>query len=430
MKNNMKKEIIENYNYYEAKDLLTEHIQPVGTETVGLADIKGRILAEDVIAEENVPCFDRSPYDGYAFKASDTEGADETGGVTLNVIENIRAGQVPVQRVEKGTAIRLMTGAPLPEGADAICKYEDVEEIMVSPSAVVQINGRGSEISSIVIKSEYRPGENVIRAGEDIREGTVLALKGSRVDTGLIGTMASLGITKAEVYKRPSAGIISTGDEVVDVDKELPHGKIRNSNRYTIAAALADMGIDSIYLGHASDTKEEMKELILIGEDKTDIIISTGGVSAGDYDIVPDAMEEAGYDLLVHGVGIKPGMACAYGVKNGKLMLALSGNPASSLTNLQCVCMPALKKLCGLSGYEHKMIRMKMKSDFNKGSRGTRFIRGRLETEDGEAVFNAAAGQGNIVISSVIGCNAYAVLQEGSGKPVSGDMIEGFLIDR
>jgi molybdopterin molybdotransferase len=415
-------EKIRKINFEEAKDLLIKHIQPVGTETVDLTDIKGRILAEDIIAKENVPCFDRSPYDGYAFKASDTAGTDENNGVTLSIIENIRAGQVPKKNIVTGTAIRLMTGAPLPEGADAICKYEDVEEIKSDKT-----NAR--QVTSIIIKQEYSYRENVIRAGEDIAEGTVLALKGGRVDTGLIGTMASLGITKALVYKRPVAGIISTGDEVVDIDEDLPQGKIRNSNRYTIAAALADAGIDSVYLGHASDTKEEMKELILKGENRSDIIISTGGVSAGDYDIVPDAMKEAGYELPVHGVAIKPGMACAYGVKPGRLMLALSGNPASSLTNLQCVCLPALKKLCGLSEYEHKIIKMMLKKDFNKGSRGTRFIRGRLGIEDGKAVFEAASGQGNVVISSVIGCNAYAVMYEGSGVLKSGDLITGFVIE-
>ena len=387
--------------------MLIENTETIGTVTVELRYLKGRILAQDLMAGENVPSFDRSPYDGYAFKASDTVGACKEQGVTLKVIENIKAGQVPKCTVTSGTAIRLMTGAPLPKGADVICKYEDIEEVTGGEN--------GDPISAVIVKREYGSGENVICSGEDIKAGTVLALKGSRIDTGLIGTMASLGVTKALVYKRPVAGIISTGDELVDIEGNVPEGKIRNSNCYTIAAALDDMGIDSIYLGRCHDTRGEMKDLILRGEKECDLIISTGGVSAGDYDIVPDAMEDAGFNIFIHGVRIKPGMACAYGVKEGRLMLALSGNPASSLTNLQCVCMPALKKLSGCREYDHKIINMHLKNDFNKGSRGLRFIRGRLIVEEGEAMLDASNEQGNIVISSVIGCNAYGILEDAKG---------------
>ena len=404
-------------DYKKAKDILIGNIEIVRTETVNTQGLKGRILAEDIKAMENVPGYDRSPYDGYAFMAADTKGAGDEQGISLKVTDDIRAGQVSKCRIISGTAIRLMTGAPVPEGADAICKYEDTEEIIN--------NGRHE---AVIIKREYRKGENVIRAGEDIKEGSVLALKGTVIDTGLIGSMASLGITEALVYKRPLAGIISTGDEVVDIDRDLPAGKIRNSNRYTIAAALTDMGIDSVYLGHSGDTRDEMKELILKGEKGCDLMISTGGVSAGDFDIVPEAMEDAGFKILVHGVRIKPGMACAYGVKDGKLMLALSGNPASSLTNLQCVCMPALRKMCGCLEYDHKIIKMRLKNDLNKGSKGTRFIRGRLIIENGEAVLDASKEQGNIVISSAVGCNAYGILEDTNGPVMKGTLVEGFAI--
>ncbi|MCR5358018.1 MAG: molybdopterin molybdotransferase MoeA [Lachnospiraceae bacterium] len=398
-------------DWAEAKEKLINTVNPVGTENVSLEKLKGRILAEDITAAENVPGFDRSPYDGYVFKAEDSKGAGEAQGVTLKVIENIRAGQSASLKVIKGTAIRLMTGAKIPEGADAVCKYEDTD----------------FDDLTVTLKREYRPGENIVKAGEDIKAGTVLAEKGSIVDTGLTGTMASLGITRAEVFKRPVAGIISTGDEVVDIDASLPVGRVRNSNRYTIASALSDMGIDSVYLGHSGDAVGEMKKMILKGLDECDLIISTGGVSAGDFDIVPDAMEEAGFTLLIHGVRIKPGMACAYGVRDDSLMLALSGNPASSLTNLQCICMPALRKKCGLKDFEHKMIKMRLEYDFKKTGPGTRFIRGQLKIKDGEAIFEASGRQGNVVISSAIGCNAYGIVNGGTGPLKAGDMIYGFI---
>ncbi|MCR5002377.1 MAG: molybdopterin molybdotransferase MoeA, partial [Lachnospiraceae bacterium] len=307
--------------------------------------------------------------------------------------------------------IRLMTGAPIPEGSDAVCKYEDTDYTE----------------EAVSLKREYRPGENIIRAGEDIKKGTLLIKAGSLIDAGMMGTMASLGVMKVKVCKRPLAGIISTGDELVDAASIPGPGMIRNSNRYTMAAALKGIGIDTVYLGHARDDTEETKRLIEKGE-KCDIIISTGGVSAGDHDLVPDAMEEAGFEFLVRGVRIKPGMACAYGLKDGKLMLALSGNPASSLTNLQCICYPALKKLAGYRDYDHKLIKMKLKDECKKAGKGTRFLRGRLDIIEGGAFLAAPLDQGNVVISSAIGCNAYGILTDMRAPLLSGSVIEGFLV--
>ncbi len=398
-------------DYRDAIKILTDNTWTVGCEEVSIEKALGKILADDLSATENVPSFDRSPYDGYAFKAEDTAGATQDSPVTLKVTDNIRAGEISCVEVANGTAIRLMTGAPLPAGADAICMYEDTD----------------FTDSTVTLKREYKTGSNVIRAGEDISEGSLLAGKGTVIDAGLIGTMASLGIMKVCVYKRPLAGIISTGDEVVDADCLPGEGKIRNSNRYTIAAALESIGIDTVYLGRSGDDMEDLKNLIGRG-DGCDILISTGGVSAGDYDLVPDAMEAMGYDILVRGVGMKPGMACAYGIKAGKVMIALSGNPASALTNLQCICYPALKKLAGYKEYDHRLIKMKLKNDCKKAGKGTRFLRGRFEIEEGEAYLRSPEKQGNVVISSAAGCNAYGILKDMAPPVKKGSLIDGFLV--
>ena len=399
-------------DHKDAIRILVDSVSAVGPEEVDIGMAHGRILHEDIRSVENVPSFDRSPYDGYAFRAEDTKGASDDKPVILNVVGNIRAGQVACRELTKGCAIRLMTGALLPEGADAICKYEDTDYTD----------------TTVAIKREYSSGENVIRAGEDIKEGSLLAKKGDMVDAGLTGTLASLGMLKLPVYRRPVAGIISTGDEVVDADCKPGAGKIRNSNRYTIAAALEGIGYDAVYLGRAGDDVEEIKEFILRGEEECDIIISTGGVSVGDYDLVPDAMESAGFKIPVRGVRMKPGMACAYGLKEGMVMLALSGNPASSLTNLQCICYPALRKLAGYREYEHKIIKMKLKNECRKAGKGTRFLRGKLEIIDGEAYLAAPGEQGNVVISSAIGCNAYGILTDVKAPVISGTSVDGFLV--
>lgn len=400
-------------DHSKALRLLTDNVVRIGTQKIDLKDAFGRILGEDVTAQENVPSFDRSPYDGYAFIASDTADASADHPVTLSVTENIRAGQMPKKTVTKGTAIRLMTGAPIPEGADAVCKFEDT---------------RITE-KTVTIGQSFRSGDNIVTAGEDIKKGTPVAMKGCPVDAGLSGTLASLGILSLNVYKRPVAGLITTGDEVTEPEDELLPGKIRNSNRYIISAALKNIGIDTVFLGHANDTVNDIAKLIVQGEETCDIIISTGGVSVGDYDLVPDAMEECGFDILVRGVMMKPGMACAYGIKKDLLMLALSGNPASSLTNLQCICYPALKKLAGYASYDHEIFRFKLGTDIKKaGGNGARFVRGRSIIREGQMYLDAPLQQGNIVISSAVSCNAYGILTGMTSPVKSGTYIDGFFV--
>ncbi len=396
----------------EAVKLLLEKAVPLGTQEVYLGNAYGRVLAADVTALQNVPSFDRSPYDGYAFRASDTENASKENPVTLKVVEDLRAGQRPGLSVSEGTAVRLMTGAPLPEGADAICKYEDTvftEE-------------------TVTLMNSYKPLENVVMAGEDIKKGTLIGGRGDIIDAGFSGVLASLGMITVTVYKRPIAGIITTGDEIMPEGAYVDNAcMIRDSNRHIMGAALRSIGFETVYLGHAKDSLEDIEGLIRNGA-FCDVIISTGGVSVGDYDLVPDAMQKAGYELFAGGVLMKPGMACAYGMREGKLMLALSGNPASSLTNLQCVCYPALKKLSGAKEYSHKLIKMKLGEDMKKGGGMVRFIRGRLEIEEGEAYLSAPKRQGNIVISSAAGCNAYGMIPV-TGEPVNkGTLIDGFTI--
>ncbi|HAG70112.1 MAG TPA: molybdopterin molybdenumtransferase MoeA [Lachnospiraceae bacterium] len=399
-------------DYKEASEILLENITPVKACPVRTENAFGRILAEAVTAKENVPDFRRSPYDGYAFRAADTEKASPESPVKLRVTERLKAGQVPRGRVDQGTAVRLMTGAMIPEGADAVCKYEDTVFT-------------GSEV---YVKRAYSPGENVISEGEDIKRGDFLSAVGDRADAGLLGAAASLGLSELKAYRRPVAALFSTGDEICETDEELKPGKIRNSNRYIISAALEAMGIDTVYLGNARDEMKELLSLLEKGEGEHDILISTGGVSVGDYDLVPEAMEKAGYRILVRGVDMKPGMACAYGLKAGKLMLALSGNPASALTNLQCVCAPALRRLAGMRVFRHRLMKMKPKEAYHWRGSCVRFIRGRLEYEEGQVLLSNSGEQGNIVISSAIGCNAYGMIP-GEVLIPAGGLIEGFMTD-
>ena len=402
--------MLKNPDYITARGLLLDAVSTVGTERVPLSNCGGRILAQDVVAGENIPPFDRSPYDGYAFRAADTAGVSNERPVTLRILEEVPAGAVPTVTVTEGTAVKLLTGAPIPKGADAVIPYELTEFTE----------------ATVTVFSPLSSGENIVYTGEDIRKGDVLAHGGERIDPGIAGTLASQGIAAPAVYRVPKVGILSTGSELVEAADAPGPGKIRNSNRYTFEAALKALGCESVYLGIAGDSTEEICALIQKGLAECDAIVSTGGVSVGDYDLTPDAMEMAGVELLFHGVTIKPGMACAYGVYDGKPVCGLSGNPASALTNFYAIALPALRKLMGHREPLPQEIRVRLCHDFRKKSPATRFLRGKLELKEGAVFMSLPKDQGNVVLSSAIGCNVMAIVPAGSGPISAGTELRGF----
>ena len=271
-----------------ARDMLLGYVSPVTTEHVPLLESAGRILADDLCALENVPPFDRSPYDGYALCAADTACASEEHPVTLRILEEVPAGAVPTRPVASMTATKILTGAPIPEGADTVIPYELTKFTE----------------ETVTIFAPQKSGSNIVRTGEDICRGQLLAGSGTVIDTGLMGTLASQGVTNPRVFCRPLVGIISTGNEVVEVGEPLASGKIRNSNRYTLAAALAAIGCEPFYLGIAGDSPEEIADRITEGLKQCDALLLTGGVSVGDYDFTPVAMEKAGVKVLIHGLSL------------------------------------------------------------------------------------------------------------------------------
>ncbi|MBR6028880.1 MAG: molybdopterin molybdotransferase MoeA [Clostridia bacterium] len=399
-------------DYGEARALLLARTQPLDTERVPLDSCAARVLAEDLLAAEDVPSFDRSPYDGYAFRAADTAEASREHPVTLRITEEIAAGKVPTRPVTAGTAAKILTGAPIPEGADAVCMFEKTS----------------FTAESVTLYSPARPGENIVRRGEDVQSGTVLARVGDRIDAGIAGTLAAQGLCFPLVFRRPKVGLISTGDEVREADAPPEAGKIRNTNRHMLAAALQREGFEPLYLGLAGDDIGHIAALIEAGAAACDAVILTGGVSVGDYDLTPAAMEQCGCEMLFRGVELKPGMACAYGLLKGKLVCGLSGNPASSLTNYYMLALPALKRLAGRRDAVPEEITLTLRDDFGKKSPATRVLRGWLDLTDGTAGLRIPADQGNVVLSSAIGCSALAIVPAGSGKLEAGTKLKGFVL--
>lgn len=408
MENDMKSSI----NFKDARQILLDLVEPVKTEKVALKNSAGRVLAETITAAENVPPFDRSPYDGYAFRAADSVNASKETPVTLQILEEVPAGAVPTKECVAGTATKILTGAPIPEGADAVIMYERTE----------------FTAETVTIFAPAKSGDNIVYAGEDVKKGAILTEAGGIIDPGTMGTLASQGIDQPLVYKIPKIGIISTGNEVVEVGEPLAPGKIYNSNRYTLTAAVKEIGCEPVYLGIAGDTSEGIAKLLMEGLETCDAILTTGGVSVGDYDMTPAAMEQAGIEILFRGVDLKPGMACAYGIKDGKLICGLSGNPASSLINYYAVAAPALKKLTGVNAFVPEEIDVILNNGFKKKSPGTRLLRGTLDLSQGEVRMSLPKEQGNVMLNSIIGCNVMAIVPAGSGPVEAGTKLKGFLL--
>ena len=405
--------MLKNAEWTAARDLLLERVLPAAVEAVPLSSCGGRILGFDLNAGEDIPSFDRSAYDGYALRASDTADASPEKPVTLQVTETVPAGRCPSLPVNPGTAARLMTGAPVPDGADCVIMYE---KTVFTPETVT-------------LTQPLHSGDNIVKRGEDVKAGTPLASRGTVIDAGLAGTLAAQGIAEVPVYRLPVIGLISTGPELVEAGTVPAPGQIRDSNRACFTALLRREGCRVRDLGQAGDDAEAIARLIREAVAGCDAVILTGGVSAGDWDVTPEAMSLAGADILLRGIRMKPGMACAYGVADGKLILGLSGNPASSLTNFCACVLPAVRKLCGRRDPLPGFFRAALIHSFPKKSPSARFLRGRLVLDDGTVRFEAAASQGNAVLSSAIGCSAFLLIPAGSGPVAAGALLDGFFYD-
>lgn len=404
--------MLKNADWEAVRDLLTERAAPAMTERVLLDECAGRILGYDLKAEEDVPPFDRSAYDGYALRAEDVRTASGENPVTLQITETIPAGETARRSVEAGYAAHLMTGAAIPSGADCVINFERTEFTE----------------KTVTFFAPLKEGENIVRRGEDVQKGELLAARGSVIDAGLAGTLAAHGYSRVKVFRKPTVGVISTGNELVTPGKEQKEGKIRDANGPAFTALLAREGCQVQNLGVCRDETAEIEQRIRRGLETCDALLLTGGVSVGDWDVTPEAMERCGVKMLVRGVNMKPGMACAFGEKDGKLIFGLSGNPASALTNYYACVMPAIRKLTGRRDLIPERIIMHLKEDVKKKSPSVRFLRGRLDLKDGRVDFVPSIGQGNVMLADMIGCNAFAVIPAGSGALPAGTRVTGFQV--
>ena len=401
-------------SYLEARKMISDFVSPVGTELLPIENCPGRIMAENLTAAQDIPPFDRSPFDGYVFRAEDSLNASKENPVTFPILEEIPASSVPQHPVTKGTASKILTGAPIPEGADAVVPFEQTSFTE----------------ETVTLFRAYQSGINIVRVGEDIRKGTLLAPMGTVIDPGVMGSLAAQNVGRVLVYRKPRVAVLATGSELVELGHDLVPGKIHDSNSYSMAGAIRDQGAEPVYYRLVNDSVEAIADGLEKALRECDAVVTTGGVSVGDYDLTPAAMEKIGAEVFFRKVDLKPGMACAYGQRDGKLICALSGNPASSITNFYAIAMPAFRKLSGLAKYEIEEFPIRLKERFGKASPSNRMLRGFLDVSDGIVKMQLSQGQGNVMISGLIGCNLAAIIPAGSGPLPAGTELQGFFLKR
>lgn len=383
--------------------------QPVShrCETVALTDALGRVLAEDIHAAFPMPPFDKSPFDGFAFRAEDVPGR-------LPIVGSLPAGTQTVPPLTPGTATRIYTGAPVPVGANAVCKFEETVD----------------EGTYVTISRSFAPNKNVIAAGEDYPGGAILAEKGVHLSPAHLGQLASQGINAVKVFRKPRAAVIVTGTELSEPGTPRPAYGIYNSNAYTVAGYLQQMGFTVDFGGIVEDDPQRITETVQAALDAdTDLVVTTGGASVGDYDYALTAAENLQADILFWKVRMKPGGALLASVKNGKVLLSLSGNPAAALTSLLTVVQPFLRKLTGASG-KLQVVQLPLGTSLTKDAAVTRFLRGHMAIENGTAYFQENDGQGNGMMASFANCDMIGIIPPDSGTLEAGAMISALALPR
>lgn len=374
---------------HEAQQIVLDATVVLGLEKISLLDALGRTLGEDIVAERDNPPWDNSAMDGFAVRWEDIKQDHAIQKpVTLAVIEDVPAGRMPSKTVGVGQAIRIMTGAPIPQGADTVLKVEDTEH---TPSAVR------------VFKPELR-GSNIRPRGEDVKKGECIIAKGTPIRPGEAGMLAVLAKSFVFAYQRPRVAILSTGDELADLDERFSDEKIINSNSYGMAAAVQEAGGIPLLLGIARDTQSALKEKISQGLN-ADILVLSGGVSMGDYDFTKAVFREIGAEMNFWKLAIRPGQPLAFGKIQGKLAFGLPGNPVSSMVTFEQLVRPAILKMGGRRSYGRPVVEAVFQEKFSKRPDRRHFLRGVLTREEGVFKVRTTGDQGSGILTSMVKAN-------------------------
>ncbi len=392
----------------DARKTVLDSVRPLGLEKVGLLEALGRVLGEDIIAARDNPPWDNSAMDGFAVRSEDIKQEHAiTKPTVLKVIEDVPAGKAATRSVGPGQAIRIMTGAPVPKGADTVVKVEETEPA-------------GDSVR--IFKPEPR-GANIRPQGEDVKKGDCIIAKGTQIRPAEAGMLAILAKSFIFVYQRPRVAILSTGDELADLDERFDEDKIVNSNSYGIAAAVQEAGGIPFLLGIARDQPVALKEKIAHGLN-ADILVLSGGVSMGDYDFTKAVFKELGAEMHFWKLAIRPGQPLAFGRIQHTLAFGLPGNPVSSMVTFEQLVRPAMLKMSGHRGYGRPVVKAVFQEKFSKRPDRRHFLRGILSMENGVLKVRTTGDQGSGILTSMVKANGLIDVPEHVERLNPGDTVD------
>lgn len=402
----------------EARSLVLSNVAPLSTEVVEVLDAVGRVAAADLASDIDISPFAHSAMDGFAVHAADLEGASEDAPAELKVIAEIGAGDVYDGPIASGECVRIMTGAPLPDAADSVVKYEIVNVV----------TGDGKPGSRVSFSAPTKVRSNVREAGEEAHAGEVIVRKGEVIGTAGVGFLAGCGVLQVPVYRRPKVAIAATGSELVDPSEVPTAGKIRNSNSLALAACAKAAGCEPVILPIVKDTYEALEKTVLDAVDAYDFVITSGGAANGDFDFIKPVVEGTG-ELLMTTVNMRPGKAQTFGLVKGTPVFGLPGNPAAAYCGFEMIIRPALRKMQGFSRFERPIVRARLAEDTKKKDPRRIFMRATLTKDDTGYVVTPAKNQSSGLFGPIQRSNCMAIMPEGLESRSAGSLIDCMLLD-
>ncbi|MFS0654298.1 gephyrin-like molybdotransferase Glp [Bacillus sp. 179-C3.3 HS] len=388
-------------------------------EWVPLKESLDRFIAEDILADHDVPAFDRSPYDGFALRAEDTKEATNEQPKEFEVIDHIGAGLVSKKTVGPSQAVRIMTGAKIPDGANVV--------IMIELTKTFEKDGR----PFMSIKRRLHQGDHISRQGEETVKGTVMVKKGTKVTPGVIAILATFGYAVVPVVKKPVIGIISTGTELLQVSDPVVDGKIRNSNLSMVYAQIVKAGGEPLDLGGVSDDFNQSYEAVKSAVDKVDMLVTTGGVSVGDFDFLPAIYEKLGATVLFNKVAMRPGsVTTVAALPTGQLLYGLSGNPAACFVGFELFVKPMIYTWCLNENPFPTVAEAKLTHDFPKANPFNRFVRATIQFTGSQLSVTPTGLDKSSAVTSIADANCFIVLPGGTRGFKAGDQVHVLLFQQ
>ena len=402
----------------DARELVLSRVQLMPTEEVDVLQVIGRVAAEDLASDIDIAPFAHSAMDGFAMRAAQLASASAESPVELDVIAEVPAGAWFDGEIGEGQCVRIMTGAPLPESADAVVKSEIVDIVA----------GDGREGSRVAFSKPTEVGSNIRSAGEEAHAGEVIVHAGEVIHSAGIGFLSGCGVTSVKTFQRPTVGIIATGSELVDPSEMPVKGQIRNSNSYALAACAIDAGAVPTVLPIAADDFEGLKAAVMAATEQFDFVVTSGGAANGDYDFIKKVVDDAG-ELLMTTVNMRPGKAQTFGIVNHTPVFGLPGNPAAAYLGFEMIIRPALRKMQGYSRFERPQVKARLASFAKKKDSRRIFNRATLTKDESGYVVTPAKNQSSGLFGPIQRSNCFIILPEGVGEYPEGTLMDCVLLD-